>query len=300
MSPERRRIVLTVTWIIASALVWFLARSVDRAMVWRLLQRANGAWIALALFCNLLIMFSWTGQWRSLLPASRTVGWRRMLSIVGITAVVGNTIPASGQITTVLLLAREPNVTYASAISVLALDQLLEAICKTAVVLFAATLLPLPEDMKRAVVVLSVAAAFFLVALVVFANQKRWLVRFASELESLRNVKRLAAGTTFCIAAKFFEFAAIIAVQRAFGEHIPISVTVLVEAAILLGTIFPLSPANIGTYEASVSIVYRQFGVPHETALALALVQHVCVLLSTVGTGYVLFVLRRRRDGPIS
>ncbi|MEP6780638.1 MAG: lysylphosphatidylglycerol synthase transmembrane domain-containing protein [Gemmatimonadaceae bacterium] len=296
MSPERRRIVLTVTWIIASVLVWLLARTVDRETLWRLLARANGAWIALALFCNLLIMFSWTGQWRALLPTSRPVDWRRMLSIVGITAVVGNVIPASGQITTVLLLAREPNVTYTAAISVLALDQLLEAICKTTVVLFAATLLPLPEDMKRAVIVLAAIAVALVITLVIFANQKRWLVRFASELESLRNMRRFSVGISYCLAAKFFEFSAIIAVQRAFGEHISLSVTVLVEAAILLGTIFPLSPANIGTYEASVSIVYRQFGVSHETALGLALVQHVCVLLSTVGTGYIFFVLRRRRE----
>lgn len=296
MSPQRRRIVLAVTWIIASVLVWFLARSVDRETLWRLLERANGAWISVALFFNLLIMFSWTGQWRALLPVARTVEWRRMLSIVGITAMVGNVIPASGQITTVLLLAREPNVTYTSAISVLALDQLLEAICKTTVVLVAATLLPLPEEMKQAVMVLAIIAAVLLIALVVFANQKRWLVRFASELESLRNVRRLSVGISYCLSAKFFEFIAIIAVQRAFGEHISLSVTVLVEAAILLGTIFPLSPANIGTYEASVAIVYRQFGVSHETALGLALVQHVCVLLSTVGTGYIFFVLRRRRD----
>ncbi len=93
--------------------------------------------------------------------------------------------------------------------------------------------------------------------LVVFANQKRYLVRFALELESLRNVRRLVVAVVFCLGAKFCEFAAIVAVQHAFGERISLSITVLVEAAILLGTIFPLSPANIGTYEASVSIVYR-------------------------------------------
>ena len=226
-------------------------------MVWERLQRANPAWIVLALLANFLIMICWTQQWRALLPGTRPVEWPRMLSIVGITAVVGNTIPASGQITTVVLLAREPGVTYAAALSVLALDQLLEAICKTAIVLFAATLLPLPEDMKHAVFALGIAAAVSLVVLVVFANQKRYLVRFALELESLRNVRRLVVAVVFCLGAKFCEFAAIVAVQHAFGERISLSITVLVEAAILLGTIFPLSPANIGTYEASVSIVYR-------------------------------------------
>jgi hypothetical protein len=202
LSPARRRLVLGVTWIVASALVWFLARSVDRELLWERLGRANPAWIGLALLLNFLIMICWTEQWRALLPSNRPVLWSRLLSMVGITAVIGNTIPASGQISMVMLLAREPGVTYASAVSVLALDQLLEAICKTALVLFAAALLPLPDGMKHAVIVLGIAAAISLAILILFANQKRYLVRFASELESLRNVRRLLVAIVFCLGAK--------------------------------------------------------------------------------------------------
>lgn len=56
-------------------------------MVWERLQRANPAWIVLALLANFLIMICWTQQWRALLPGTRPVEWPRMLSIVGITAV---------------------------------------------------------------------------------------------------------------------------------------------------------------------------------------------------------------------
>ena len=299
-SPRRRRIVLAITWIVASALVWFLARGVHTERLWALLEHANALWIALALFLNLCILVCWTQQWRTLTPTARRIGAGRMLSIVGITSLIGNVIPGSGQISTILLLVREPNVTYASAVSVLALDQLAEAVSKTGIVLFAAALLPLPQEMKRAVFILGIAAAISLIALVVLANQKRWLVRFVSELESLRNMRRMSTAIGYCIGAKFFEFAAIVAVQRALGQEISLSVTVLVEAAILLGTIFPLSPGNIGTYEASVSIVYKQFGVAPDVALGLALVQHVCVLLSTVGVGYVFLVMHRRATAPLA
>ena len=60
-------------------------------------------------------------------------------------------------------------------------------------------------------------------------------------------------------------------------------------AAVILGSMVPVSPGNLGTYEASVFLAYRYLGVAPEQALSLALVQHLCFMLPSVGVGY-LFV----------
>ena len=94
---------------------------------------------------------------------------------------------------------------------------------------------------------------------------------------------------------KAVEAIGIIAVQRSFGVEIPIAGTLLVLAAVLLATMIPLAPGNLGTYEAGVFFAYDYLGVPPETSLALALVQHACFMIPAVGVGYVLLVLDARR-----
>ena len=63
----------------------------------------------------------------------------------------------------------------------------------------------------------------------------------------------------------------------------------MVLAAVVLGTMLPVAPGNLGTYEASVFVTYRYLGVSPEQALALAIAQHVAFMLPAVGIGY-LFV----------
>jgi uncharacterized membrane protein YbhN (UPF0104 family) len=110
--------------------------------------------------------------------------------------------------------------------------------------------------------------------------------RWARELEVLRHWRRSLGALACVIAMKGVEALALAAVQRAFGVPISAGGTLLVLAALILGTMLPVAPGNLGTYEASVFLVYRYLGVSPEQALALAVVEHVCFLLPSVGVGY--------------
>ena len=90
----------------------------------------------------------------------------------------------------------------------------------------------------------------------------------------------------YVLAMKAVEACAIAAVQRAFGVDIGVAGTILVLAAVILGSMIPVSPGNLGTYEASVFLTYRYLGVAPELAMSLALVQHLCFMLASVGIGY--------------
>jgi len=79
---------------------------------------------------------------------------------------------------------------------------------------------------------------------------------------------------------------AIMGVQAAYGVHISIAGSILVLATVILATMLPISPGNLGAYEASVFLVYRYLGVAPELALSLAIVQHVCFMIPAVGVGY--------------
>ena len=128
--------------------------------------------------------------------------------------------------------------------------------------------------MRAGVGATSVAVAALLGTLVVLAHSHDWLRsgigahagwlargrRFAADwargLDTLRSWRRAAVALAYSLGAKAIEVLAIIAVQRAFGISLSLGGSLLVLASVMLATMFPVAPANLGTYEASAAFVY--------------------------------------------
>jgi len=241
----------------------------------------------------------------------------------------------AGHASSVVLLVRRGGVSKHGALSVLALDQLGEGVAKVMVFVAVAALTPIPPQMRAGILTASVGVVVLFVVLVVIAYRhprsvtaKEQILRFAQDdrkreaqddskreaqddnvgarirafaerwanaLDTLRSGRRSAAALGSVLAMKAVEAIGIIAVQRSLGVDVPMAGTLLVLAAVLLATMIPLAPGNLGTYEAGVFFAYNHLGVSPETSLALALVQHACFILPAVGVGYVLLVLDARR-----
>ena len=88
------------------------------------------------------------------------------------------------------------------------------------------------------------------------------------------------------------EALAILAIQKSFGVDLPIWTIFLILASVSLVTMVPVSPGNLGVYEAAVFFVYQYLGLPVEQALGLALLQHICLLIPNIGTGYLILLYR--------
>ena len=63
------------------------------------------------------------------------------------------------------------------------------------------------------------------------------------------------------------------------------SAALAVPAAVNLAGLLPVSPGNLGPYEAAAVAVLALYGVPPEAALAGAIALHLVVLLCTVAIG---------------
>jgi uncharacterized membrane protein YbhN (UPF0104 family) len=244
-------------------------------------------WIVVAVASNALIQPVGAQQWRSLLPDGVRVSYGRMLRLFSLTSVANNTTPSLvGHATGAMLLANEPGVGKATALSVVALDQIAVGLVKIAVIGLAASLLPLPSWMKQGLAGLVVGVAVLLVAGVLIASRTR-------HLAALREPTRFARGLACAAGVKVAEAGAILAVQCAFGLDVGARSVAVVLAASALGSVVPIAPANIGTYEAASFGAYRYLGFDADRALGIAVVQHVCQLLPAVGVGYVLLSLPR-------
>jgi uncharacterized membrane protein YbhN (UPF0104 family) len=278
-----RRFALVAAWVLATALLVACARTLDWTRAVEALAAVKPMWLTVGVAGNAAILACWAMFWRTLLPVDEAevrAPYGRMFEIVAIASALMNTVPfGGGHASSVALLARRAPTPMRRALSVMALDQLGEGLTKVAIFLLVAVLAPLPGWMRAGVTTACVGVAAWFIALLVAS-------RWARELAILKSVPSALGAWACVLAMKGAELAAIIAVQHAFGLHIPFIGSLLVLAAVVLGTMLPLAPGNLGTYEASAFLVYRYLGVPPEQALSIAVVQHVCFMIPAVGIGY--------------
>jgi uncharacterized protein (TIRG00374 family) len=302
-----------VGWVVVTTAVVLAARGLPWQQTLMTIRQVSAPWIAIAITMNAVPLLLWAAEWRLLLPNGSHVSYSRMFEVVSLTATVLNTIPFfAGEASAVTLLVVRGGLSAGAAAGVLALDQLLVGIGKLAVVSLAAAMAPMPAWLRAGILTLAVAVSSLAVVLAFLAHRaapsrqnapddrndnrlRRTIVGLGRHLDALRSVDRATRAVGLSLAKKAAELAAIVAIQIAFGMTPSLGTGLLVLAALSLSTLLPVTPANLGVYEASVFAVYRYTGVPADAALAMAIAQHICFLLPSIGVGYITLTVRQLR-----
>lgn len=313
------RWVVPAIWLVLAAALAVAIRNLpwSRALVET--RHAEVGWLAAAVAANTLILPLWALEWRLLVPGVVRVAYATMFEVIAVTAAVLNSIPfLAGEASGVALLIGRAGLTRGAALSVLAMDQVLVGFAKLAVVGLAAVYAPLPAWLRTGMLALVMAVGASLAVLVPLAH--RWttlrdrlaertsrvsavaarLVEWGIHFDALRDWRRTWRVALLALAKKFAELLAVLATQMAFGLEPSLAAGLLVMSALAVTTLLPVAPANLGVYEATVFAAYRYLGVPGETALGLAVVQHACFLLPALAAGPLTVTLRqfaRRRSG---
>lgn len=280
--PRNDRRLRFLVFVAVTVAIVLAARRLNWTRAIQLLATAHPSWLLAAVLSNTTILVCWALFWRALRPVGEgPLSFTRMFEIVSASSSLMNTVPfGGGHASSVVLLAAHGNITQRGAVSVFALDQLGEGLTKISLFLLVGLLLPLPTWMRAGTISASLAVGTLFVVLVVAS-------RWATELAILKSWRRSAVALGSVIGMKVFQLLAIAAVQQAFGVNLMPEATLLVFAAVILGTMVPLAPGNLGTYEASAFLAYRYLGIAPEQALSLAIMQHVCFMIPSVGIGYV-------------
>lgn len=267
-----------------TAVILFSLRGVDWARTGNAFKQARLSWLGLAVLANAAILACWAAFWRALRPPNEPlVGYSRMFEIAATSSALMNTLPfGGGHASSVVLLVRRAGMSKRGALSLFALDQLGEGFAKVTLFILVALLVPLPVWMRAAITTASLVVAIWFATMVVAS-------RWARELEAMKGWRRASRALACVLAMKAVEAVAIWAVQRAYGIELSLGGTLLVLATVVLATMLPIAPGNLGTYEASVFLAYRHLGLSPEQALSLAIVQHICFMLPAVGVGYACF-----------
>lgn len=123
------------------------------------------------------------------------------------------------------------------------------------------------------------------------------MIGWVSALDVLASPGRFALSVVFALGVKAAEGVAIACVQAAFGLSVTPASTMLVLAALSISSLVPLTPANVGAFEAATYAAYVALGVDRDKALGIALVQHATMLVALITPGY-LAMLRSPRAKP--
>jgi uncharacterized protein (TIRG00374 family) len=295
-----------VGWLLATALLLYCLRTVNTASVRDALRLMQWQWIVVALLCNAAILVAWTGLWWIVSPRDERPRYATMFEINAIASALMNTVPfLGGHAAAVVLLVKRAGMSQHAALSVLALDQLGEGMAKLAIFAVVAVSAPIPDWMRVGILTACVAVAALLVGLLVAAHahaqiraaeeeqgivarMRNFAADWASRLETLRSAKQSALALAFAIGTKLAEGVGILAVQHAFGVTLSLGATSLVLAAVVLGSMVPVAPGNVGTYEAAAFVAYRHLGIEPGVATLLAVTSHLCFLIPSIGVGYLI------------
>lgn len=295
-------------WAIAAGLFYLCLQSIDLDRAWDEFSSANPLWLFLAVFFNACILGVWSSLWRLLLPEKISVSFARIFQANSFMSTSCNTIPfPGGHAVGVMALARRAEVGHTVALSVLALDQLMEGFAKIFVLTLVAMLVPLPDRMGQAILVFIVAIGLFATIMFYFAHKKPvdgkepeavslagkvriFVSRWSAHLEVLRDMRIFGLGLLLALLMMFSQTLGIWAVQKSLDLDLPVWAPILVMGALNLATVLPVTPGNFGIYEGTAFLVYQFCGLTPELALSLALLQHLCFLIPMVGSGYLVLL----------
>lgn len=305
MTRRRRLWAWGAAWVVASALLLLSLRSVDWQAALAAVSHARLGWLVAATAVNLSIVAMWGWQWCLFLPSGALVPYPRMLRVAAVMAMTANSVPyGAGHLTGLHLLATRGGTGHATALSVVTLDQASEGLAKVTLLVVVALLTPAPEALRGALLVLAPAVGLLLAATAVAAARPELLARmlrplppalgrlstfaagWSRALGRARSPRVLAGGFALALVMRGTEALGMILVQLALGVSIPFTATLVVLASVAIATMLPLAPANVGVYEGSAFLAYRWAGVDPESALALAVLQHLAYLAAMGGAGW--------------
>jgi glycosyltransferase 2 family protein len=295
-------------WVFAAGIFYLCLQSIDLNRAWIELTRADPYWLLGAIFFNACILLVWTSLWYLLLPGKLSVPFSRIFQANSYMSTSCNTIPfPGGHAVGVLALARRAKVGHSVALSILALDQLMEGFAKIVVLTLVAIFVPLPELMGRGILVFVIVIGLFATIMFYLAHKqpglneekdvttirgkiRRFISHWSVHLEILRDVRTFSFCLLLAFLMMFVQTLGIWAVQKSLGLDLPFWAPVLVMGALNLATILPVTPGNFGVYEGTAFLAYQFYGLSSESALSLAFLQHLCFLLPMVGTGYLVLL----------
>lgn len=333
MSPDapsrgRRFLQLGLGLALSGAVIWWTFRKVEWSASWGFIVAADRGWMFVAVVLATLPFPLRLPRWRLLLRRDDggAVDWSPMWHAIAIGFAANNVLPfRAGEILRPAAVARLGRVSFATALSSIAVERVLDALMAVGLLSLALTLagidpaLTLEDGGRPIAEVATIVGALGLGALAVAmlaAWQRvaalRWARRLLPDnrlghglhhfgervllgLSALGNPRTAIPVIGWSALVWLTNAAAFHAAFVAFGFDIPFTGALILQGALLIGIAAPQMPGYFGIFELTIAATLTTlYGIPLEAGFAYGLLYHVTTFVpitllgawSAVSTGF--------------
>jgi len=295
---------------VSAACLWFATRGTDWDAVGRVLMGAHLPWVAAGALAGLAAIALRARRWQLLLRPVAAVPFGPAFSATAIGFAATSVLPLRlGEFLRPALLARRVGFGISPALSSVVLERLFDMLFVVLCFLVLSLLYPLPADLRRAALLLGVAATVGFVVLLLAqrhrASAERLIERVLGWLPDGvgRGVRPLATGFFDALGAlesghilgRVVMYSALLWTANALpflfallalGIAAPLVPAALASIVIVAAFVFmPQAPGFLGTWQAGCVLALELFGVPKELAVGYSLLTWLVQMLVNVGLG---------------
>lgn len=295
----------------------FIVRQVDLVRTGDILARASLGWLAVMLVFQAADVVLRAIRWQRLVEPIHHV---RFLPITGYLLVgylANNVLPARlGELVRCHYLGDREGISRTTTLGTVVVERVVDTAVVVAIASLAILVLHVRGLVASAVLVGLAITGLLVVGLAVglaahrlpgadrlVALAERWprvrvlAVKLHGGLSVAGRPRTLAETLVLSFAAWGATVVAVAAAGQSLGVQMTTAQASLLAAGVALASAIPAGPSNLGTFDLAAVEIAATFGLDRETALALALVAHASILLTTsVGGAISLLALGWRRS----
>ena len=296
---KRAELALRVVVIILIAIaLWWFVRGLDVGKLADNFRDAKLWPLALAAALNFACLWGKAACWRIMLAPKHHVSvWRLFRYTIAAFAASAIAPARAGEVLRVWTLKRRDGVPTSDTVAVAFAEKLLDGTSMLILVAPLLWLLPdLPAWVGESMLLCAGVAIGVFVGLFVAVGRVgtegavggSWLRRFIAGMHVLRSPVRLFASLGVLISVWAADLVMVMLVLHAVGIVLPLEGGLLILFTLNLTIMLPSTPAQVGALEVGALAALNLLKVPHEAALAFALLYHALQVVPLIAVGLIL------------
>lgn len=310
----RRKLLVTLGYVISIALIYLAFRKVEMRELWNSISGANYLWVIPNLLIVMLAMYYRAHRWKFMVNPIKKVGMDKLFASTMIGFMASNVLPLRlGEFVRAWSLGRICDISRSAVLATVVIERIYDSFALltflTVIMLFKK--LPLPEEMQDfgwfflAANLAALAVLIFLRARpkptlrlleICFSILPKKISRklmelfekFTEGLQVMGDLKIVILLAYQSIMLWFLTGISNYFIFLAFGFELPIEASFVVLVIVSIGIMIPQSPGFVGGYHLCVWYALKPYGVPQDAAMACAVVLHGAqyVIITLVGFYY--------------
>jgi uncharacterized protein (TIRG00374 family) len=306
-SAARARALRWTLALITLALLAHLGTRVAWREVWATAASASPRWLLAAALVNLATPAIRGARWWLFLRAAGSPSFVLAIHAAYVGSGLNNLLPASGgDAARALLVARRSMMPSATALATLAVDRLVEIATYLALVLAAPLVVAVPALVRRGETMAALILGALIIATVVGARMARrrersgqlatsspgrvraHFTRFLAGVVELPTPPRVMPAVVLSLVAWALQAITYHVAALATGLQVSFAASAVAMLAVNLSFLLPLTPGNVGVFQAVYALTMGAFGISSNAAIATALLLQALQILPMTALALIL------------